>query len=108
MLDRIGVIDIVIASHDRRFDYRKLQVAFDALWFHKRARQLPPTRTRTMVETIVDRIGLDVADCVMTGDRFYTRGWGGRSTPCGGWGRNCAWPSTNCASGRNATSRYLG
>lgn len=38
MLDRIGVIDIVIASHDRRFDYRKLQVAFDALWFHKRAR----------------------------------------------------------------------
>lgn len=140
MLDRIGVIDIVIASHDRRFDYRKLQVAFDALWFNKRARPLTPTRTRTylcpedaatlagaieacagarcemnvgkpdptMLETIVDRIGLDVADCVMTGDRFYTRGWGGRSTPCGGWGRNCAWPSTNCASGRNATSRYLG
>jgi hypothetical protein len=37
----------VIASHDRRFDYRKLQVAFDALWLHKRARSLPPTRTRT-------------------------------------------------------------
>jgi ribonucleotide monophosphatase NagD (HAD superfamily) len=31
-------IDIVIASYDRTFDYRKLQIAFDALWFHKRAR----------------------------------------------------------------------
>lgn len=30
-------IDIVIASYDRTFDYRKLQIAFDALWFHKRA-----------------------------------------------------------------------
>lgn len=31
-------IDVVIASYDRGFDYRKLQIAFDALWFHKRAR----------------------------------------------------------------------
>jgi 4-nitrophenyl phosphatase len=31
-------IDIVIASYDRGFDYRKLQIAFDAIWFHKRAR----------------------------------------------------------------------
>jgi HAD superfamily hydrolase (TIGR01450 family) len=31
-------IDIVIASFDRRFEYRKLQIAFDAIWFHKRAR----------------------------------------------------------------------
>jgi HAD superfamily hydrolase (TIGR01450 family) len=31
-------IDIVIASYDRGFDYEKLQVAFDAIWFHKRAR----------------------------------------------------------------------
>ena len=31
-------IDIVIASYDRTFDYRKLQIAFDALWFHRRAR----------------------------------------------------------------------
>jgi len=31
-------IDIVIASYDRAFDYRKLQIAFDALWFHRRAR----------------------------------------------------------------------
>ncbi|PKQ31911.1 MAG: HAD family hydrolase [Actinobacteria bacterium HGW-Actinobacteria-2] len=30
-------IDIVIASYDRGFDYRKLQIAFDALWFHRRA-----------------------------------------------------------------------
>jgi HAD superfamily hydrolase (TIGR01450 family) len=30
-------IDVVIASYDRTFDYRKLQIAFDALWFHKRA-----------------------------------------------------------------------
>jgi HAD superfamily hydrolase (TIGR01450 family) len=31
-------IDIVVASFDRTFEYRKLQIAFDALWFHKRAR----------------------------------------------------------------------
>lgn len=30
-------IDIVIASYDRSFDYRKLQIAFDAIWFHRRA-----------------------------------------------------------------------
>ncbi|CAL8977915.1 Acid sugar phosphatase [Tessaracoccus sp. O5.2] len=30
-------IDIVIASYDRTFDYRKLQIAFDAIWYHKRA-----------------------------------------------------------------------
>jgi arabinose operon protein AraL len=30
-------IDIVIASYDRAFDYRKLQIAFDAIWFYKRA-----------------------------------------------------------------------
>lgn len=30
-------IDIVLASYDRGFDYRKLQIAFDAIWFHKRA-----------------------------------------------------------------------
>lgn len=31
-------IDIVVASFDRGFDYRKLQIAFDAIWFHRRAR----------------------------------------------------------------------
>ena len=30
-------IDIVIASYDRTFEYKKLQIAFDAIWFHKRA-----------------------------------------------------------------------
>lgn len=30
-------IDVVVASYDRTFDYRKLQIAFDAIWFHKRA-----------------------------------------------------------------------
>jgi HAD superfamily hydrolase (TIGR01450 family) len=30
-------IDIVIASYDRTFDYAKLQIAFDAIWQHKRA-----------------------------------------------------------------------
>ncbi len=30
-------IDVVIASYDRGFTYAKLQVAFDALWFHRRA-----------------------------------------------------------------------
>ncbi|AYD89254.1 HAD-IIA family hydrolase [Actinomyces sp. 2119] len=30
-------IDIVVASYDRTFDYRKLQTAFDAIWFYQRA-----------------------------------------------------------------------
>lgn len=30
-------IDVVVASYDRGFDYRKLQTAFDALWLHRRA-----------------------------------------------------------------------
>lgn len=30
-------IDIVLASYDRTFEYRKLQIAFDAVWRHKRA-----------------------------------------------------------------------
>lgn len=31
-------IDIVVASYDRGFNYEKLQIAFDAIWYHKRAR----------------------------------------------------------------------
>lgn len=31
-------IDIVIASYDRDFHWKKFQIAFDALWFYKRAR----------------------------------------------------------------------
>ena len=30
-------IDVVISSYDRGFVYSKLQIAFDALWYHKRA-----------------------------------------------------------------------
>jgi 4-nitrophenyl phosphatase len=30
-------IDVVVASYDRTFTYEKLQIAFDAIWFHKRA-----------------------------------------------------------------------
>ena len=109
MSDRAEEIDIVIASYDRAFDYRKLQIAFDAIWFHKRASlvttnpdrycPLPGGRgepdaaaivgaieactgarcevnvgkpDQIMLETVMDRIGLNVADCVMTGDRLYT------------------------------------
>lgn len=38
LTDRAEEIDIVVASYDRTFDYRKLQIAFDALWHHRRAR----------------------------------------------------------------------
>jgi HAD superfamily hydrolase (TIGR01450 family) len=38
MTERPDEIDIVVASYDRTFDYRKLQIAFDALWQYKRAR----------------------------------------------------------------------
>lgn len=31
-------VDIVIASYDRGFTYEKLQIAFDAIWYYKRAR----------------------------------------------------------------------
>jgi hypothetical protein len=35
--ERAQEIDIVIASYDRGFDDRKLQIAFDAIWFYERA-----------------------------------------------------------------------
>ena len=38
MTERPEEIDLVVASYDRSFDYRKLQIAFDALWHHRRAR----------------------------------------------------------------------
>lgn len=37
MSDDPREIDVVVASYDRTFDYRKLQIAFDALWRHRRA-----------------------------------------------------------------------
>lgn len=33
-------IDIVIASYDRTLTWRKLQTAFEAIWYHKRARMI--------------------------------------------------------------------
>jgi len=109
MSENAEEIDIVIASYDRTFEYRKLQIAFDAIWFHKRAflvttnpdRYCPfpggqgepdaaaivgaveactGTKCRVnvgkpdpiMLETIMGMIGLDAAECVMTGDRLYT------------------------------------
>jgi HAD superfamily hydrolase (TIGR01450 family) len=102
-------IDIVIASYDRTFEYRKLQIAFDAIWFHKRARLVTTNPDRycpfpggrgepdaaaivgaieactgakcevntgkpdpIMLETIMEMVGLDASECVMTGDRLYT------------------------------------
>jgi HAD superfamily hydrolase (TIGR01450 family) len=37
LTERPEEIDVVVASFDRTFDYRKLQIAFDAIWFHGRA-----------------------------------------------------------------------
>ena len=33
-----SLIDIVIASYDRNFHWKKFQIAFEALWFYKRAK----------------------------------------------------------------------
>jgi HAD superfamily hydrolase (TIGR01450 family) len=38
MTEQPDEIDIVVASYDRTFDYRKLQIAFDAIWQYKQAR----------------------------------------------------------------------
>jgi len=37
MSENPAEIDFVIASYDRTFTYRKLQIAFDAIWYEKRA-----------------------------------------------------------------------
>jgi HAD superfamily hydrolase (TIGR01450 family) len=37
MSDDPAEIDVVVSSYDRAFDYRKLQIAFDAIWLHRRA-----------------------------------------------------------------------
>lgn len=102
-------IDFVIASYDRTFTYEKLQIAFDAIWFEKRAQLITTNPDRYcpfpggrgepdaativaaieagtgtqciqnvgkpdpfMLEAALDRIGLEVTDCVMTGDRLQT------------------------------------
>jgi HAD superfamily hydrolase (TIGR01450 family) len=102
-------IDIVIASYDRGFEYRKLQIAFDAIWFYGRAMLVTTNPDRycpfpggrgepdaaaivaaieactgtkcqvnvgkpdpIMLETVMELVGLDAKECVMTGDRLYT------------------------------------
>ena len=102
-------IDIVIASYDRTFDYRKLQIAFDAIWYHERAFlvQTNPDRfcpfpggrgepdcaavtaaieactgttcrvnfgkpSSVMLTEALSGLAVDVADCVMVGDRLQT------------------------------------
>jgi HAD superfamily hydrolase (TIGR01450 family) len=102
-------IDIVIASYDRTFDYRKLQIAFDAIWYYGRAMLVTTNPDRycpfpggrgepdaaaivaaieactgakcqvnvgkpdpIMLKTLMDLIGLEAKECVMTGDRLYT------------------------------------
>src|SRR5919112_1584191 len=109
MSENAEEIDIVIASYDRTFEYRKLQIAFDAIWFHKRARLVTTNPDRycpfpggrgepdaaaivaaieactgarcetntgkpdpIMLDIVTDLTGLEVTDCVMTGDRLYT------------------------------------
>ncbi|MCA1728219.1 MAG: HAD-IIA family hydrolase [Actinobacteria bacterium] len=109
MSENAEEIDIVIASYDRTFEYEKLQIAFDAIWFHKRARLVTTNPDRycpfpggrgepdaaaivgaieactgakcevnvgkpapIMLETIMEMVGLDASECVMTGDRLYT------------------------------------
>lgn len=102
-------IDIVVSSYDRGFDYRKLQIAFDAIWFHKRAFlvQTNPDRfcpfpggrgepdcaamtaaieactgttcqvnfgkpSPVMLTAALAGLDVDVAHCVMVGDRLQT------------------------------------
>lgn len=102
-------IDIILASYDRTFDYRKLQIAFDAVHLHGRARLMATNPDRycpmpggsgepdaaaivgavegctgirlerhfgkpdvVMLETAMDRMGLDAAECLMVGDRLTT------------------------------------
>jgi HAD superfamily hydrolase (TIGR01450 family) len=102
-------IDIVVASYDRTFEYRKLQIAFDAIWFHKRARLIATNPDRfcpfpggrgepdcasiiaaieactqckcevnlgkpnpAMLHAALGGLDVDLADCMMVGDRLMT------------------------------------
>ena len=109
MSDKAEEIDIVIASYDRTFTYEKLQIAFDAIWFHKRAFLVATNPDRfcpfpggrgepdcaaiiaaieactsakcqvnvgkpnpVMLEEALSGLDVDVANCVMVGDRLHT------------------------------------
>ena len=106
LVEEAGEVDAVIASFDRTFVYRKLQIAFDAIrggarFFATNADRYCPvpgggepdaaaviaaieacTATQVeavvgkpsayMVEAILDLLGLNADQCVMTGDRLET------------------------------------
>jgi HAD superfamily hydrolase (TIGR01450 family) len=102
-------IDIVIASYDRTLTWKKLQIGFEAMWYHRRAKLIctnadhfcpfPGGRgeldagavvaaledatqmklavncgkpSRVMLDTIMNVMGLQTAQCITTGDRLYT------------------------------------
>lgn len=102
-------IDVVVASYDRGFTYEKLQIAFDAIWFHKRAILVATNPDRycpfpggrgepdcaaitaaieactgtqaqvnvgkpdpAMLHAALAGLDVDLADCVMVGDRLST------------------------------------
>lgn len=102
-------IDLILASYDRTFDYRKLQIAFDAIHLYGRARLIATNPDRYcpmpgghgepdtaaivgaiegctgircerhfgkpdvfMLETAMQRMGLNARDCLMVGDRLTT------------------------------------
>ena len=101
-----GRIDAVIASFDRTFAYRKLQIAFDAIragarFYATNADRFCPVPgggepdaaaiiaaieactgaqveavvgkpSPYTIEAILDRLGLEPAECIMTGDRLET------------------------------------
>ncbi len=109
MSDDPAEIDVVVSSYDRGFDYRKLQIAFDAIWFHRRARLIATNPDRfcpfpggrgepdcasitaaieactgarceatlgkpdpAMLLAALEGVEVEMADCVMVGDRLGT------------------------------------
>ena len=109
MSDDPAEIDIVVASYDRGFTYQKLQIAFDAIWFHRRARLVATNPDRfcpfpggrgepdcaavtaaveactgttceanlgkpnpAMLHAALAGVDVELADCVMVGDRLMT------------------------------------
>jgi arabinose operon protein AraL len=87
-------VDAVIASFDRTFVYRKLQIAFDAIRFcpvpgggepdaaamiaaieactGKQLEAMVGKPSRYTIEAVLDRLGLPASQCIITGDRLET------------------------------------
>ncbi|MGZ8718611.1 MAG: HAD-IIA family hydrolase [Aeromicrobium sp.] len=109
MSDDPAEIDIVVASYDRTLTWKKLQIGFEAMWYHRRAKLIctnadhfcpfPGGRgeldagaviaaledatqmklavncgkpSPVMLDTIMNVMGLTMAQCITTGDRLYT------------------------------------